>query len=77
MSTRVQLPTKPLGKDGPQVVRVGLGHMGAGTYYGMPASDKERLEHLDQAYRMGETFWDTGKIAEHWFHMQSSSPGLY
>ena len=65
MAPRVQLPTKPLGKDGPQVVRMGLGLMGGSTMYGVPASDKERLEHLDRAYQMGETFWDTGEMAEH------------
>jgi aryl-alcohol dehydrogenase-like predicted oxidoreductase len=56
-----KLPTRPLGKDGPQVPRLGLGLMGASVGYGLPGSDEERLAFLDKVYELGETFWDTGK----------------
>ena len=61
MSSSNQLPTKPLGKKGPEVPRIGLGLMGASAVYGIPGSDEERLAFLDQAYEMGERFWDTGE----------------
>jgi aryl-alcohol dehydrogenase-like predicted oxidoreductase len=57
----ITLPTRPLGKDGPQVARLGLGLMGISVMYGLPAPDADRLAFLDEAYKMGETFWDTGK----------------
>ena len=55
------LPTRPLGRNGPLVPRLGLGLMGASGTYGKKFSEKERLEFLDQAYARGERFWDTGK----------------
>jgi len=55
------LPTRPLGKDGPLVPRLGLGLMGFSVAYGKARSDEERLDFLTKAWEMGETFWDTGK----------------
>lgn len=54
-------PTRPLGKNGPLVPRLGLGLMGASGQYGTTYSEEERLSFLDQAYEMREWFWDTGK----------------
>lgn len=58
MSSAVTM--KPLGKDGPLVPRLGLGCMSLSGIYGDPAPDVERLKFLDEAFKMGETFWDTG-----------------
>lgn len=61
MSAVVKLSTRPLGKNGPLVPRIGLGLMGLSGAHGVPKSDTERLGLLNKAYEMGETFWDTGK----------------
>lgn len=61
MAPAKKLPTRPLGKDGPQVPRLGLGLMGASIVYGLPASDEERLAFLSKAYDIGEVFWDSGE----------------
>jgi aryl-alcohol dehydrogenase-like predicted oxidoreductase len=64
MSNAKDLPTRrPLGKDGPLVPRLGLGLMSNSGNYGSPASDEVRLTFLDEAHKLGETFWDTGKAA--------------
>lgn len=55
------LQLRQLGKSGPTVPRLGLGMMGLSGMYGTPAPDAERLDFLDEAYKMGETWWDTGK----------------
>lgn len=55
-----KVSTRPLGKHGPQVTRVGLGFVGHGAVYGDPGNDEERLAFLDAAYERGERFWDTG-----------------
>jgi hypothetical protein len=54
------LPTRRLG-NGPLVPRLGLGLMGfRGTYGQSFLSQEEMLEFLDEAYKRGERFWDTG-----------------
>ena len=55
------LPTRPLGRNGPQVPRLGLGLMGISVFYGAAKPEAERIGLLDNAYKLGETFWDTGK----------------
>lgn len=45
-------PTAPLGKNGPQVTRVGFGLMGLSAFYGATKPDHERLAVLDEAYSM-------------------------
>lgn len=59
MSPR-NIPTRPLGRNGPLVPRLGLGLMGASMLYGTPPSDESRLRLLDKAYEMGVRFWDSG-----------------
>lgn len=58
---------RQLGKNGPQVPRLGLGcvPLGGGAY-GVAGSDKDRLAFLDEAYAMGARFWDTGMLSPHW-----------
>jgi hypothetical protein len=56
-----KIVTRALGKNGPQIPRLGLGLMGLSGHYGLPAPDEERLAFLDKAYEMGERYWDTGK----------------
>lgn len=53
------LPTRQLGKDGPQVTALGLGLMGISVAYGKVDSDEERFKVLDRAYELGVTNWDT------------------
>ncbi|KAL3458444.1 NADP-dependent oxidoreductase domain-containing protein [Aspergillus heterothallicus] len=56
------LPTRPLGKNGPQVPRLGFGTMGLSVFYGPTKPDEERLAILDKAYELGETFWDSAQL---------------
>ncbi|KAL4883816.1 NADP-dependent oxidoreductase domain-containing protein [Aspergillus karnatakaensis] len=57
------LPTRPLGKNGPEVTRLGFGLMGLGAFaYGAGKPDSERLALLDKAYEQGEWFWDTAEL---------------
>ncbi|KAE8834953.1 hypothetical protein P3342_009383 [Pyrenophora teres f. teres] len=58
----MSLPTAPLGRNGPQVNRLGFGAMGLSAFYGKPKPDDERLALLDRAYELGERFWDTSDI---------------
>lgn len=57
-----QLPTRQLGKNGPQVTALGLGAMGLSVAYGQVESDEGRFKFLDKAYELGETFWDTADV---------------
>ncbi|PVH97873.1 aldo-keto reductase, putative [Periconia macrospinosa] len=55
-------PTASLGKNGPHVVRMGLGLMGLSGMYGHSIPESERLAFLDHAYEIGQTFWDSADI---------------
>ncbi|CAI6338553.1 unnamed protein product [Periconia digitata] len=58
----MSLPTAALGKNGPQVTRVGFGLMGLSTFYGPAKPDNERLALLDEAHKMGQRFWDSADL---------------
>ena len=53
------LPTRQLGKNGPQVTALGFGLMGLSAFYGATESDEDRFKVLDRAYELGETNWDS------------------
>ncbi|KIW35163.1 uncharacterized protein PV07_01877 [Cladophialophora immunda] len=57
-----KLPTRKLGKNGPEVTALGFGLMGLSAYYGKPKPDEERYAILDHAYEAGELFWDSADI---------------
>ncbi|KAE8452550.1 hypothetical protein EG329_000453 [Mollisiaceae sp. DMI_Dod_QoI] len=60
MSHPQHLPTRQLGKDGPQVPSLGFGLMELSIGYGGKAPlDEERNKVLDHAWKLGTTFWDT------------------
>ncbi|KAJ9217577.1 hypothetical protein DTO166G4_759 [Paecilomyces variotii] len=59
MSLIKKLDSRPLGKDGPELPRLGLGLMSASGMYGPSPPDDERFAFLDEAYKRGEIFWDT------------------
>ncbi|KAF1921773.1 NADP-dependent oxidoreductase domain-containing protein [Ampelomyces quisqualis] len=58
----MSLPKAALGRNGPQVTRLGFGLMGLSAFYGAPKPDPERLALLDQAHALGEHFWDTSDL---------------
>ncbi|KAF2635980.1 putative aldo-keto reductase [Massarina eburnea CBS 473.64] len=58
----MSLPIALLGKNGPQVPRLGLGLMGLSAAYGATKPDSERLAFLDAAYEMGERNWDSADV---------------
>lgn len=59
MTDQPKQPTRPLGKNGPQVTAIGYGTMGLSAFYGKPKPDAERLAVLDHVYATGCRFWDS------------------
>ncbi|RFU26610.1 hypothetical protein B7463_g9726, partial [Scytalidium lignicola] len=61
-SAAAKLPTRQLGRGGPQVTTLGYGAMGLRTSYGPAGTDEERFVILDAAYDRGLLFWDTADV---------------
>jgi aryl-alcohol dehydrogenase-like predicted oxidoreductase len=57
-----QLPTRKLGKNGPEVTALGFGLMGLSAFYGKPKPDEERFAMLDHIYESGERNWDSADM---------------
>jgi aryl-alcohol dehydrogenase-like predicted oxidoreductase len=55
----MSIPTRPLGRNGPQVSAVGFGAMGLGGVYGQIDREEDKLALLDRAHQIGVRFWDT------------------
>jgi aryl-alcohol dehydrogenase-like predicted oxidoreductase len=56
------VPTRKLGKNGPQVTALGMGLMGLSAFYGKPKADSERMAFLDHIYAAGERNWDSADM---------------
>ncbi|KAK6081005.1 aldo/keto reductase [Seiridium cupressi] len=54
-----KLPTRSLGRHGPQIPALGLGLM---AFYGTKPSDEERLKFLDRAHELGCVHWDSAAM---------------
>ncbi|CAF1071516.1 unnamed protein product [Adineta steineri] len=53
------IPSRQLGKNGPQVSSIGFGAMGLSAFYGAIASDEERFKVLDRVIQLGSTYIDS------------------
>ncbi|KAJ5170554.1 Aldo/keto reductase subgroup [Penicillium coprophilum] len=58
----MSLPTRPLGRNGPQVPAVGLGLMSLGSIYGDAGSLEDKVAFLEHAHAIGARFWDTADL---------------
>ncbi|PRP86279.1 putative aldo-keto reductase (AKR13) [Planoprotostelium fungivorum] len=58
----MSLPTRSLGKNGPQVTALGFGTMGLSAFYGPTKPDNERFAVLDAAFAAGELNWDSADV---------------
>ncbi|KAK0646842.1 NADP-dependent oxidoreductase domain-containing protein [Cercophora newfieldiana] len=62
MAPPATLPTRKLGKNGPEITAIGFGLMGLSTAYGAVESDEARLPILDRAWELGCTNWDSADM---------------
>lgn len=58
----MSLPTRTLGRDGPQVSAMGLGLMSIGGIYGKAGPLEETVAFLDHAHATSQRFWDTADM---------------
>jgi len=59
-----KIPTRQLGKNGPQVSALGFGAMGLSGSYGTSTVlvDEERFKIFDRAIELGCTFFDSADV---------------
>src|SRR2546423_9387189 len=57
-----KLPTRELGRAGPQVVALGMSVISIRDGAGLSGSEYERFAYLDRAYELGETNWDSENL---------------
>lgn len=57
----MSIPTVPLGTQGLQVSKQGLGCMGMSAFYGSD-DENEAVDTLERALELGVTFWDTAEL---------------
>jgi aryl-alcohol dehydrogenase-like predicted oxidoreductase len=57
-----KVPTRQLGKNGPQVSALGFGAMGLSAGRGNHGSDEERFKILDRAIELGCNFFDSADM---------------
>ena len=59
-----KIPTRQLGKNGPQVSALGFGAMGLSAFYGTPTAiaDEERFKIFYRAIELGCTFFDSADV---------------
>jgi len=57
-----KIPTRQLGKNGPQVSAIGFGAMGISVGNVPQGSDEERFKVYDRAIDLGSTYFDTADI---------------
>ncbi|KAK0671309.1 NADP-dependent oxidoreductase domain-containing protein [Cercophora samala] len=62
MAPPAKLPTRKLGRNGPDIPAIGFGLMGLSTAYGSVGSDEDRLKVLDRAWELGYTNWDSADM---------------
>ncbi len=62
MPSSQTLPTRKLGKNGPQIPALGFGLMGLSAFYPPATPDSEAFKVLDRAYELGATNWDTADM---------------
>ncbi|KGO44818.1 Aldo/keto reductase [Penicillium expansum] len=58
----MSLPTRSLGRNGPQVPAVGVGLMSLGSIYGFAGSLEDKVAFLEHAHSIGARFWDTADL---------------
>ena len=56
------MPTRKLGRNGPQVSAIGFGAMGLSAAYGAIGTDDERFKIYDRAIELGNTLFDTADV---------------
>lgn len=56
------MPTRQLGRNGPQVSAIGFGVMGLSPFSTEPPPDEERFKILDRAIELGCTYFDSADI---------------
>lgn len=59
--SKSSIPTRKLGKNGPDVPAMGFGLMGLTGVYGTAPDEEGRFNILDRAAEIGSTFWDTAE----------------